>query len=125
MPRSSSKPQGKLYEHALGAHGKHFTAFNMTYGPFGGSVRDLLAVQSMDGQLAVYEQDAHAFTRDIPGLLVPGPLLYVLRIDSFVLANSELGLDCYRSVLIQYFCPLLSHPCLKSHLQSAVTCFQI
>jgi hypothetical protein len=63
----------RLYEHVFTNSGAHFSAFNMTYGPFGsgtggsgggaaaalmggGAMRDALCVQSMDGQLAVYEQ---------------------------------------------------------------------
>lgn len=44
----------KAYEHVLGVEaGGHFTAYNMTYGGFGGVSRDLLSVQSMDGRLQV------------------------------------------------------------------------
>ena len=44
----------KLYEHRLGDEGKHFTAFNMTVGAFGGvSGRDMIMVQSIDGKLQV------------------------------------------------------------------------
>jgi hypothetical protein len=36
----------KLYEHDLGLEGKHFTAYNMTHGPFGGvRGRDMILVQ--------------------------------------------------------------------------------
>jgi PTHB1 N-terminus len=45
--------QAKVYDHQLGGEGAHFTAYNMTHGPFGGVNRDLLAVQSMDGRLQV------------------------------------------------------------------------
>lgn len=43
----------KAYEHTLGVEGGHFTAYNMTYGEFGGVSRDLLCVQSLDGRLQV------------------------------------------------------------------------
>lgn len=58
---------------------------NMTYGPFGGvSGRDFIAVQSMDGMVSVFEHDAHAFSRFLPNFLLPGPLCYVAKMDSFV-----------------------------------------
>lgn len=44
----------KLYEHDLGLGGKHFTAFNMTSGNFGGVMkREMIIVQSLDGKLQV------------------------------------------------------------------------
>ncbi|KAG5177001.1 Bardet-Biedl syndrome 9, parathyroid hormone-responsive B1 [Tribonema minus] len=87
----------KAYEHALGEAGAHFTAYNMVCGAFGGVERDLIAVQSMDGRLQVFEQDAHAFTRRLgAAALLPGPLCYVARTDSIVTATSDLCLECYR-----------------------------
>ena len=54
----------KLYQHALGLEGKHFTAFNMVCGGFGGvRGKDILMVQSMDGKLQFFEDSAIAFTR--------------------------------------------------------------
>lgn len=44
----------------------------------------------------VFEQDAHAFTRRLNGILTPGPICYVARIDAFVVGNSEMGVDCYK-----------------------------
>lgn len=44
----------------------------------------------------VLEQDAHAFTRRLSKILIPGPICYVAKIDAFVLGNSELGIDCYK-----------------------------
>eukprot|EP00752_Nemacystus_decipiens_P002953 g2744.t1 len=86
----------KAYEHGLGVEGGgHFTSCNMTHGGFGGVSRDLLCVQSMDGRLQIFEQDAHAFTRRLNGILAPGPLCYVAKIDAFVVGN-EMGVDCYK-----------------------------
>eukprot|EP00903_Cladosiphon_okamuranus_P007654 g7422.t1 len=86
----------KAYEHVLGVEGGgHFTSCNMTHGGFGGVSRDLLCVQSMDGRLQIFEQDAHAFTRRLNGILAPGPLCYVAKIDAFVVGN-EMGVDCYK-----------------------------
>ena len=62
----------RLFEHVFSNTGAHFSAFNMAYGPFGsgggggaaaallaagGSApRDSICVQSLDGQVAVFEQ---------------------------------------------------------------------
>ena len=63
----------RLFEHVFANTGAHFSAFNMTYGPFGSggggggaaaalatgsssAPRDAICVQSLDGQLAVFEQ---------------------------------------------------------------------
>ena len=87
----------KIYEHALGVNGQHFTACNMCFGGFGGeSDRDLICVQSMDGRIQIFEQDVHAFTRRLNSVLLPGPLIYIPKIDSFVTANSKLEVECYK-----------------------------
>lgn len=87
----------KAYSHELGEDGKHFTAFNMVHGPFGGvKGRDMLLVQSMDGKWTVLEQSAHAFTRQLADCLLPGPLLYLPRIDAFVTVNYAGQAECYR-----------------------------
>jgi Bardet-Biedl syndrome 9 protein len=44
----------------------------------------------------VFEQDAHAFTRRLGTPLLPGPLCYVARTDSFVTATSEMCIECYK-----------------------------
>lgn len=46
--------------------------------------------------MQVFEQDAHAFTRRLNGVLTPGPICYVAKIDSFVVGNSNMGVDCYK-----------------------------
>ena len=75
----------KQYDHMLGEEGKHFTAYNMTTGPFGGvSGRDMIMVQSMDGKLQVFEQSADAFSRQLVDCLFPGPLVYLPKLDAFV-----------------------------------------
>ena len=56
-----------LAAHAQGVRGLHFTAANMVAGGFGNVYpREYLCVQSMDAQLAVYEQ-ARAAARDRSG----------------------------------------------------------
>ena len=44
----------------------------------------------------MFEQEAHTFSRFLPGFLVPGPLVYVERTDSFIVANSSYGLDSFK-----------------------------
>ena len=51
--------------------------------------------------MQVFEQDAHAFTRRLNGILAPGPVCYVATIDAFVVGNSEMGVDCYKYQVIQ------------------------
>jgi len=85
----------KAYVHDLGMGG-HFTAYNMTSGCFGGVSRDLIAVQSLDGKLQIFEQSANAFTRQIADCLLPGPVAYVPKIDAFVTVNHACTAECYR-----------------------------
>ncbi len=50
--------------------------------------KDFLCVQSLDGTLNVFEQDTFAFSRFLPGFLLPGPIVYVARTDSLVTISS-------------------------------------
>jgi hypothetical protein len=87
----------RLYEHRLGVHGEHFTAYNMLAGPFGGvHGKDLILVQSMDGKLQVFDQTAEAFTCQMTDCLLPGCLLYLQRMDAFVTTNHANRIECYR-----------------------------
>ena len=73
------------------------SAYAVTKGPFGGvKGRDYLAVLSLDGTLAIFEQETHTFSRFLPGLLVPGPLSYVARSDSFLVAASSYSLESFK-----------------------------
>ncbi|RYG42392.1 hypothetical protein EON68_01860, partial [archaeon] len=125
----------KMYEHLFATSGPHFSAANMTCGPFGtqwsvnwnsatgvstvapstgSEVFDSIAVQSMDGQLIVYERETFAFRRNLNATgdgeagtaaassvqpltyLLPGPMVYCPRTDSFLIINSELKLDSFQ-----------------------------
>lgn len=68
----------------------------MTCGPFSGSSLDSICVQSLDGQLSVFEQEARVFDRYLPNFLVPGPLIYSPEMDSFLTCNSSFELECYK-----------------------------
>ncbi|XP_061918584.1 protein PTHB1-like isoform X3 [Entelurus aequoreus] len=81
-----------VYEHNL-----QRTACNMTYGAFGGVMgHHSLCIQSMDGMLMFFEQDSYSFGRFLPGFLLPGPLAYNSRTDSFLTVSSARQLESYR-----------------------------
>ncbi len=50
----------------------------------------------MDGTVSVYEQETFAFTRFLPGALLPGPLKYVPKTDSFVTVSSARQVESYK-----------------------------
>eukprot|EP00746_Dinoflagellata_sp_MGD_P022428 gnl/MRDRNA2_/MRDRNA2_152475_c0_seq1.p1 gnl/MRDRNA2_/MRDRNA2_152475_c0~~gnl/MRDRNA2_/MRDRNA2_152475_c0_seq1.p1 ORF type:complete len:868 (-),score=140.42 gnl/MRDRNA2_/MRDRNA2_152475_c0_seq1:11-2614(-) len=83
----------QAYEHVLTR-----PAYNMCYGPFGGvRDRDYMCVQSLDGVLSFFEQDAFAFNRMLPSnFLVPGCLCYMAKTDSFITCNSQMVIESYR-----------------------------
>uniref|UniRef100_A0A8D3EAA1 Bardet-Biedl syndrome 9 n=1 Tax=Scophthalmus maximus TaxID=52904 RepID=A0A8D3EAA1_SCOMX len=81
-----------VYEHNLKR-----TACNMTYGTFGGVTgHHSLCIQSMDGMLMFFEQDSYSFGRFLPEFLLPGPLVYNSRTDSFLTVSSARQLDSYK-----------------------------
>ena len=79
-------------------HRFHHHAHSFTYGPFGGGLqgRDLLAVLTLDGQLLFYQQDTFAFSRYLPGFLLPGAFAYLRSIDAFALSTPRGEIECYR-----------------------------
>nr|CAB3225188.1 protein PTHB1-like [Phallusia mammillata] len=81
----------KVYQHKL-----ERTAANMTYGPFGGvQNQDFICVQSMDGALSIFEHETFTFTRFLPGFLLPGPICFNPRTDSFLTVSSSMFLESY------------------------------
>ncbi|CAF93644.1 unnamed protein product [Tetraodon nigroviridis] len=83
-----------LYEHNL-----QRTACCMTHGAFGGvSGHHSLCVQSMDGMLMFFEQESYSFGRFLPGFLLPGPLVYNPRTDSFLTVSSARQLESYKNL---------------------------
>jgi Bardet-Biedl syndrome 9 protein len=84
----------KAYEHTLAR-----PAFNFCHGSFGGIKEDrhYICVQSLDGVLSFFEQDAFAFSRMLsPNFLVPGPLCYMPKIDSFIICSNSMCIEAYR-----------------------------
>ncbi|EHA97504.1 Protein PTHB1 [Heterocephalus glaber] len=87
-----------MYEHHL-----QRTACNMTYGPFGGvKGRDLICIQSVDGMLMLFEQESYAFGRFLPGSLLPGPLAYSSRTDSFITVSSCQQVESYKYQVLAF-----------------------
>ncbi|KAJ4922901.1 hypothetical protein JOQ06_026192, partial [Pogonophryne albipinna] len=81
-----------VYEHNLKR-----TVCNMTYGSFGGVTgHHSLCIQSMDGMLMFVEQDSYTFGRFLPGFLLPGPLAYSRRTDSFLTVSAARQLESYK-----------------------------
>jgi len=115
----------RQYEHLFTGPGLNsFSAYNMCYGPFGiassrtgnnmfttptpttlntntsmnglSGLPDSIAVQSMDGQIAIYEGTSPGPRRQLDGILIPGPLGYIPRTDTFVTTSSDLCLVGFR-----------------------------
>lgn len=82
----------QLYEHKL-----RRSAANFVIGPFGGSQnRDFICVQSLDGILSFFEQESQVSYVGLPDFLLPGPLCYVVKTDSFLTVSSEWGIVTYK-----------------------------
>jgi Bardet-Biedl syndrome 9 protein len=90
------------YEHQLTR-----SAFNFCCGPFGmkTSDRDFICVQSLDGVLSFFEQDAFAFSRMVAAVdpktqstnfLLPGPICYLARTDSIIICSNTLCIESYK-----------------------------
>mmetsp|Transcript_20767 Transcript_20767/g.45693 ORF Transcript_20767/g.45693 Transcript_20767/m.45693 type:complete len:862 (-) Transcript_20767:203-2788(-) len=81
------------YEHNLTR-----PAFNFCYGPFGGSRdSDYICIQSLDGVLSFFEQDAFAFSRLLSSsVLVPGPICYMAKTDSIIICSNAMFVEAYR-----------------------------
>mmetsp|Transcript_24838 Transcript_24838/g.59115 ORF Transcript_24838/g.59115 Transcript_24838/m.59115 type:complete len:829 (+) Transcript_24838:232-2718(+) len=82
----------------LNKHSLNRSAFNFTYGGFGGAKgKDLIAVQSLDGEITIIEQDKISFSVFLPDFLVPGPLCYVpYPNDVFVTVNSQFDCQAFK-----------------------------
>ncbi|XP_046859172.1 protein PTHB1-like [Xenia sp. Carnegie-2017] len=81
-----------VYEHILDR-----TAYSFTFGPFGSiQGKDFICVASMDGMLSFFEQEMFAFGRFLPGFLLPAPVRYVVKTDSFVTCSSSKLVECFK-----------------------------
>ncbi|XP_037085643.1 protein PTHB1-like [Pollicipes pollicipes] len=83
--------------HAAYSHRLKRSAFNMFSGNFGGSKnKELFCVQALDGTLSFFEQENFAFSRFLPGYLIPGPVLYVKKTDAVVTGTSSWTVEAYK-----------------------------
>lgn len=87
-----------MYEHLLQRH-----AYNMCKGPFGGynmssnsQPHEYICVQSMDGMLSIYEYESYSLSCFLPKVLIPGPLKYLPKSDSFLTVSSSWELESYK-----------------------------
>ncbi|NXT68361.1 PTHB1 protein, partial [Chaetops frenatus] len=64
--------------------------------------RDLICIQSMDGMLMLFEQESYAFGRFLPGFLLPGPLAYSSRTDSFITVSSCQQVESYKYQVLAF-----------------------
>ena len=58
--------------------------------------QETVAVQSMDGQLALFTAAGHAFTSFILDFLIPGPLCHLRWMDAIATVNSFGRLDVFK-----------------------------
>ncbi|GFS69699.1 protein PTHB1 [Nephila pilipes] len=80
-----------IYEHNLQRH-----AFSLIIGYFGGiQGKEMMCIQCLDGTLCFFEQERFSFSRFLPKSLIPGPMCYVPKTDSFVTVNG-LTVESYR-----------------------------
>ena len=54
----------------------------------------------MDGMLSFFEQESFAFGRFLPGFLLPGPLRYIAKTDSFITVSSSRLVESYKYVAL-------------------------
>jgi len=52
-------------------------------------------VQSVDGAIYFINDEAVLFKIQLADYLVPGPMLFAQNIDSIVIANSNMEIECY------------------------------
>ena len=50
----------------------------------------------MDGAVSFFEQESFSFSRFLPGFLLPGPIRYVPRTDSFITVSSTWQVESYK-----------------------------
>jgi PTHB1 N-terminus len=70
-------------------------------GNFGNGTKTIICVQSVDGALFFYEAETMIFQIQLPDFLLPGPMIYASSIDSLVITNSNLEIECYRYPSLQ------------------------
>eukprot|EP00350_Pseudokeronopsis_sp_OXSARD2_P005124 CAMPEP_0170542984 /NCGR_PEP_ID=MMETSP0211-20121228/2244_1 /TAXON_ID=311385 /ORGANISM="Pseudokeronopsis sp., Strain OXSARD2" /LENGTH=202 /DNA_ID=CAMNT_0010846231 /DNA_START=150 /DNA_END=758 /DNA_ORIENTATION=- len=87
----------------LSGHSFDRNAFNFISGKFGKGKQEIICVQSVDGALFFIENEVFIFQIQLPDFLIPGPMLYASNIDSLILTNSNLELECYKFQSLKAF----------------------
>uniref|UniRef100_G3VZE6 Bardet-Biedl syndrome 9 n=1 Tax=Sarcophilus harrisii TaxID=9305 RepID=G3VZE6_SARHA len=64
--------------------------------------KESLVLNSMDGMLMLFEQESYAFGRFLPGFLLPGPLTYSSRTDSFITVSSCRNVESYKYQVLAF-----------------------
>ncbi|CAG9853875.1 unnamed protein product [Phyllotreta striolata] len=89
---SSQNTFEQIYEHRL-----ERSAANFTIGQFGGvRNRDFICVQTLDGTLEFFEQENRTFSCSLSNFLLPGPLVFVKKTDSFVTVDGNWSVVSYK-----------------------------
>lgn len=69
----------------------------MTTGSFGGvQGRDFICVQTFEGTLLFFEQEAYVYSRAIKDALLPEPLVYIACNDIFITLSPNWILEYYK-----------------------------
>lgn len=71
-------------------------SFNFCSGTFGSGSKDLICIQSVDGQLQFNDANSLLFTVSLPDFILPGCLCYNSYTDSLFIANGALELEVYK-----------------------------
>jgi len=81
----------------LRVHKLERNAYNFIHGTFGREQgrSEQICVQSVDGALYFINDEHILFKIQLADYLVPGPMLYAQDIDSVVIANSNMEIECY------------------------------
>ncbi|CAH1154117.1 unnamed protein product [Phaedon cochleariae] len=81
----------------LYCHDLRRSAANFTIGPFGSTQnRDFMCVQSLDGMLSFFEQENSVFSCFLPDFLLPTPIVYIKKTDSFITGNGNWKILSYK-----------------------------
>ena len=68
----------------------------MIIGRFGKTNDQLICVQSLDGRLTFFDFSGEVLHYNLPNFLLSGPLVYIFRTDTFLVASSGRSLEAYR-----------------------------
>ena len=87
---------GQLGLTAVSQHSLSHTSHSMIIGRFGKTNDQLVCVQSLDGRLTFFDFSGEVLHYNLPNFLLPGPLVYIFRTDTFLVASSGWSLEAYR-----------------------------